>query len=105
MHEPFVEIHPETARGLRVLDGEWVNVETVAGNIRLKAKYNDALDRRVVCAPYGWWQACRELEMPGYDPLSSAGANINLIIPNTYIDPISASVPHRSRMCRVTRAA
>jgi anaerobic selenocysteine-containing dehydrogenase len=103
VREPFIEIHPETAGNLNVLDGEWVNVETVAGKIRLKAKYNDTLDPRVVCAPYGWWQACRELEMPGYDPLSSTGANINLIIPNTYIDPISASVPHRSRMCRVTK--
>ena len=103
IREPFVEIHPETAGALRMLDGEWVNVETVAGKIRLKAKYNDALDPRVVCAPYGWWQACGELGLPGYDPLSPAGANINLIIPNTHIDPISASVPHRSRMCRVTK--
>ena len=49
------------------------------------------------------WQACGELGLSGYAPLSQAGANINLIIPNTYIDPISASVPHRSRMCRVTK--
>jgi anaerobic selenocysteine-containing dehydrogenase len=105
VREPFVEIHPETAGSFGVLDGEWVNLETVAGGVRLKARYNNALDRRVVCAPYGWWQACSELGFPGYDPLSSAGANINLIIPNTHIDPISASVPHRSRMCRVTRAA
>jgi anaerobic selenocysteine-containing dehydrogenase len=104
IREPFVEIHPETAGGLRVLDGEWVNVESVAGKIRLKAKFNDALDPRVVCAPYGWWQACSELGLPGYDPLSPAGANINFIIPNTHIDPISASVPHRSRMCRITKA-
>jgi hypothetical protein len=32
------------------------------------------------------------------DPLASSGSNINLIIPNTHIDPISASVPHRPRM-------
>jgi anaerobic selenocysteine-containing dehydrogenase len=105
VHEPFVEIHPETARSLSVLDGEWVNVETVSGKVRLQAKYNDTLDPRVVCAPYGWWQACSELGLPGYDPLSAQGANINFIIPNTHIDPISGSVPHRSRMCRVANAA
>ena len=49
----------------------------VAGKIRLKAKYDDTLDPRVVCAPYGWWQPCSELDLPGYDPLSPAGANIN----------------------------
>jgi anaerobic selenocysteine-containing dehydrogenase len=105
VREPFVEVHPETAGALRVRDGEWVNVETVSGKITLKAKYNDAIDPRVVCAPYGWWQACSELGLPGYDPLSPTGANINLVIPNTHIDPISASVPHRSRMCRVTKVA
>lgn len=102
--EPVVEIHPDTAAGLGVRNGDWVNVETVAGRVRLKAKYNDALHPKVVSAPYGWWQACSELGLPGYDPLSPKGANINLIIPNTEIDPISASVPHRSRRCRVSTA-
>jgi anaerobic selenocysteine-containing dehydrogenase len=105
VREPMVEIHPETASDLGVLDGEWVNLETVAGAIRLKAKYNDALHPRVVCAPYGWWQACSELGLLGYDPLSRSGSNVNLIIPNTHIDPLSASVPHRSSMCRVTKDA
>ena len=104
VQEPLSRFIRKRRGGLRVLDGEWVNVETVAGKVRLKAKYNDALDPRVVCAPYGWWQAYGELGLPGYDPPSSAGANINSIIPNTHIDPISASVPHRSRMCRVTKA-
>jgi anaerobic selenocysteine-containing dehydrogenase len=103
VREPFVEIHPDTAAGLSVLDGEWVNVETVGGKIRLKARYNSALHPKVVCAVAGWWQSCRELGLPAYDPLASKGANINLIIPNTHIDPISASVPHRSRMCRVSK--
>jgi anaerobic selenocysteine-containing dehydrogenase len=103
MRDPFVEIHPDTAARISVLDGEWVSVETVAGKIRLKAKYNSALHPRVVCTVYGWWQPCRELGLPGYDPLDSKGSNINLIIPNKDIDPISASVPHRSRMCRVSR--
>jgi anaerobic selenocysteine-containing dehydrogenase len=105
VQEPFVELHPEAARRLNVHDDEWVNVETVAGRVRLKAKHNDTLDPRVVCAPYGWWQACSQLALPGYDPLSAQGANINFIIPNTHIDPISASVPHRSRMCRVFKAS
>ncbi|MEA2776612.1 MAG: hypothetical protein QOF90_2018, partial [Acetobacteraceae bacterium] len=101
--EPFVEIHPDTAARLSVLDGEWVNVETVAGKIRLKARYSGTLHPKVVCTVYGWWQPCRELDLPGYDPLDSNGSNINLIIRNTHIDPISASVPHRSCMCRISK--
>jgi anaerobic selenocysteine-containing dehydrogenase len=103
--EAIIEIHPGTAAEIGFVDGEWVNLETVAGRIRLKARYNNALHPRVVCAPYGWWQGCSELGLPGYDPFSQNGANVNLIISNDYIDPISASVPHRSRMCRVTKVA
>ena len=105
VREPFVEIHPKTAAALSIGDGEWVNVETAAGKIRLKAAYNGSLHPKVVCAPYGWWQACRELALPAYDALSPEGANVNLIIANKHIDPISASVPHRSSMCRVSKAA
>ena len=101
--EPVVELHPETAAKLNIENGEWAIVETQAGKIKLKAAYNAALHPGVVCAPYGWWQGCRELGLPGYDPLSSDGANVNLLIPNADIDPTSASVPHRSRMCRVRR--
>lgn len=100
--EPVVELHPETAADLNIANGDWATVETAAGRVRLKASYNASLHPRVVCAPYGWWQGCRELDLPGYDPLGPDGANVNLLIPNTDIDPISASVPHRSRMCRVT---
>ena len=100
---PVIELHPDVAAKLDIKDGEWANVETRWGRARLKATYNAALHPGVVCAPYGWWQACREIPLPGYDPLSPDGANVNLLIPNTDIDPLSASVPHRSRMCRVTR--
>jgi anaerobic selenocysteine-containing dehydrogenase len=105
VREPVIEIHSQTAADLGIGDGHWVNVETMAGKVRLKAKYSDTLHPKVVCAPYGWWQACRPLELPGYDALSPEGANVNLIIANKNIDPISASVPHRSSMCRVSKVA
>lgn len=105
VREPVIEIHPDTATGLGVGDGAWVTVETATAKIKLKAKFNDSLHPKVVSAHYGWWQACSELGLPAYDPLSPEGANGNLLIPSRRIDPISASVPHRSNMCRISRAA
>ena len=105
VREPVVEIHRDTAAGLNIGDGGWVTVETATAKIKLKAKFDDSLHPRVVCAHYGWWQACRDLDLPAYDPLSAEGANGNLLIPNRHIDPISASVPHRSSMCRISKAA
>jgi anaerobic selenocysteine-containing dehydrogenase len=105
VQEPIIEIHPDTATDLTIEDGDWVNVETATGKVKLKAKYSDALHPKVVCAPYGWWQACVPLGLPAYDPVSPEGANVNLLIANEHIDPISASVPHRSSMCRISKAA
>jgi anaerobic selenocysteine-containing dehydrogenase len=104
VREPLIEIHPATAASLAIGDGDWVSVETVVGKVRLKAKCNDSLHPDVVCAPYGWWQACVPLRLPAYDAFSPEGANVNLVIANKHIDPISASVPHRSCMCRVSKA-
>jgi anaerobic selenocysteine-containing dehydrogenase len=102
--EPFLEIHPETAAAAGVQDGAWVTLETATGRIRLKARFKDSLHPQVVATAHGWWQACRELGLPGYDPFGPEGANANLLVPNDVIDPISGSVPHRSQRCRVRKA-
>jgi anaerobic selenocysteine-containing dehydrogenase len=81
-----------------------VVLETAVGRVRLKARLNAALHPRVVATQYGWWQACRELGLPGSDPFGPEGANVNLLIPNDVIDPISGSVPHRAQRCRVRKA-
>jgi anaerobic selenocysteine-containing dehydrogenase len=101
--EPFLEIHPATASSVSIQDGEWVILETATGRIRLKARFKDSLHPGVVATAHGWWQGCRELGLPGYDPFGSQGANANLLVSNDVIDPISGSVPHRSQRCRVRK--
>ena len=103
--DPFMEIHPDTAQAAGIGDGDWAIVENPSGRARLKAKYTPSIHPRVISAPYGWWQDCAELDLPGHDPFGTDGANLNRLVPDADIDPISASVPHRSRMCRVRPAA
>ena len=79
-------------------------VEYPYGKMRLRAKLVEDLHPRMVSAQHGWWQSCKSLEMPGYDPFDPKGANINLLIHNDLIDPISGSVPHRSYLCNLRRA-
>ena len=71
--EPFLEIHPKTAASLGIEAEDWVRLETAIGEIRLKARYKASLHPGVVCTAHGWWQACQELGLPGYDPLGSEG--------------------------------
>ena len=63
----------------------------------------DAILPGVVCCSHGWWEACEELGMPGFDPFSEAGANQNLLVLNDQRDPISGGTPHRSTLCRIGR--
>lgn len=101
--DPFLEINPQTAAAFKIQDDEWIKLETPLGAIRLKAKLNASLHPKVVATQYGWWQDCKEMKLPGYDPLTQAGANINLITSNDVSDPISGAVPHRSQPCRVQK--
>ena len=101
--DPEVELHPAAAGERGISPGDWVSIETPRGRVRARAKLNDTLEPGVVCAQHGWWQACAELGAPGYDPFDADGANLNLIIGNEAIDPISGSVPHRAYLCQIRR--
>ena len=103
--DPQLDIHPQAAADRGIGDGSWVAVETAHGRVRMRARHAAALNPRVVCAQHGWWQACPDLGLPGYDPYGPEGANMNSLIGNDHIDPISGSVPHRSYLCEVTALA
>ena len=102
--DPEVELHPAIAAERGIHPGDWVHIETPKGSVRARARLNDTLATNVVCAQHGWWQACPDLGAPGYDPFGSDGANLNLIIGNEVIDPVSGSVPHRAYLCQIRRA-
>jgi anaerobic selenocysteine-containing dehydrogenase len=102
--DPEVELHPAAAAERGIAAGDWVSIETPAGSVRARARLNDALMPDVVCGQHGWWEACPEIGAPGYDAFSDDGANLNLIIGNDAIDPISGSVPHRAYLCEVRSA-
>ncbi len=102
--EPVIEIHPDDATELGIAADAPVRVETKVAAMTMKAGLNSELPRKVVRVMHGWWQGCPDLDLPGYDPFSRDGANVNLVIDNEVIDPITGSVPHRSYPCRVVAA-
>ena len=101
--DPLLEIHPLAAESRGIGDGDWVAIETPAGRIRARARLTGGLDYRVVCGQHGWWQGCRALDLPDYDPLGAGGANYNALVSSDASDPVSGSVPLRSQLCEVRR--
>ena len=99
--DPTVNIAPETASRLGLEAGEWVDIQTTTGQIRMRVKLDPTLDERVVRASYGWWQGNKELQLPGYDPFKSGGANYNMLVESKRLDPVAGSAGHRSQSCRL----
>ncbi len=105
VRDPQVELHPETASGRGIAAGDWVRLETPHGSIRARAKLNASLDPQVVCGQHGWWQACAELDLPGFPPFGRDSANLNLVLRQQPSDPISGSSPLRASVCNVAPLA
>jgi anaerobic selenocysteine-containing dehydrogenase len=98
---PEVELHPAAARARGIANGDWVSIATPQGQVRARARLNDSLDPRVVSGEHGWWQACPELDEPGYDPFGATGANLNGIIGSAVLDPVSGTASHRANLCEI----
>jgi len=100
---PFLEINDQQAESLKIQDGDWVTLETMHGAISLKAKISPDIAYSVVCTQHGWWQSCPALNLPGYDPFTAEGANVNLLFNSELRDPISGSIQSRGFPCRVSK--
>ena len=102
--EPTADIHPDSAARFGVTNKQWMIVESPHGAIKVRARVTPNIVPGVVCCQHGWWQACKELDLPGYNPYDADGANPSTLIGTDLSDPISGSLPHRSYLCRVRPA-
>jgi len=100
---PFLEINIKKASELGFEEGDWVSVETPYGSISVQVKLTEGIPYDVVCTQNGWWQSCPELNLPGYDPYSSKGANVALLYGTENMDPISGSLLIKGHPCNVRK--
>jgi anaerobic selenocysteine-containing dehydrogenase len=102
--DPLLDIHPETAAGAGIDDGEWVWLETpqVPGErVRLKARLTTDVNPRVVHAPHGWWFP----ELPGPEH-GCFDSNVNVVLSgDPPREPVCGSVRTRGTLCRVYQDA
>jgi anaerobic selenocysteine-containing dehydrogenase len=73
---PTLQMHPEAAKERGIREGDWVIVESPHGRMKIRAQVNEGIRPDTVMALHGWWQGCKELELPGF-PLLDGGANSN----------------------------
>ena len=101
--DPVAELNRETAASRGIRQGDWLVITTPHGRVRARARLNTTLADGIVAAQHGWWQACSDLDLPGYDALDPEGANINLAIGVDAADPVSGAASHRCYPCQIEK--
>lgn len=70
--DPFVEIHPDTARGLHIADGDLAVLESRRGRIVIKARLTRDIRLDTLFVPFHWGAAgsANALTLAALDPVS-----------------------------------
>ncbi|MFC1791588.1 molybdopterin-dependent oxidoreductase [Gemmatimonadota bacterium] len=84
--EPRLRMSPSDAGPRSIENGDEVLLSSPLGAITLRAWITDEILPGVVSAPHGW-----------------ADADVNLLIPDAGLDPISGFPPFKSSLCQVQR--
>jgi anaerobic selenocysteine-containing dehydrogenase len=87
MPEPLVDINPADARPRGINTGDEVTISTIRGKIRMKARVTGTILPGVVSLPHHW---------PGE-------ANVNALVDDKNLDPISGFIPCKSQLCQVSK--
>ncbi len=77
--DPLVEIHPETAAKLGIIEGDWVWIENSMGKARQRAKITATIDPKVVNASHAWWYPEKKAAEP--ELFGVWDVNINQLVP------------------------
>jgi anaerobic selenocysteine-containing dehydrogenase len=91
----FAQIHPPTAVGLGIKDGDLVSVATAHGEVEAMAWVYAGIREHSVFIPIGWG------EKQPFHPWKS----VNFLTDKTQRDPISDQTNLKSLLCRVQRVS
>jgi anaerobic selenocysteine-containing dehydrogenase len=86
MPDPLVDINPADASSRGIKTGDTVVVTSPRGSIRMKASVTDTIPPGVVALPHQW---------PGE-------ANVNELVDDKTLDPISGFIPCKSQLCQIS---
>ncbi|MFJ5045790.1 molybdopterin oxidoreductase family protein [Streptomyces sp. NPDC088719] len=84
-----LQIHPDDAARLGLVDGATARIESSGGAIEAPAEITDTVRRGVVSLPHGWGHS-----RPGTRMAVAAahpGANVNQLLDGTLLDPLSGT--------------
>lgn len=99
--DPIIELHPETAKQLGIIEGDWVCAENMFGKAKLKAHLTQTIHPKVVHATHGWWFPEKPAEEPSLYGVWES--NINTLVPHKNIGKLGFGAPLKQMICKVYR--
>lgn len=103
--DPRLEIHPDTAHDLGLLDGDWAWVETPSKKkIKLRVWVSADAHPSVVRVPHGWWFPEKEAGEPGLSGLWDSADSVILPDDDRYCDTEQGCSALRGLLCKVYKA-
>jgi len=101
--DPLVQIHPETAKGLGLEDGDWVWIKTLRGTVKMKCTYFEGIDPRVVHAEHGWWFPEQPAEEPWLHGVFQSNVNVLTEDDPDVCNRLNGGWPLKTGMCKITK--
>ena len=80
-------VHTEDAKAREIKTGDTVTISTPRNSIKMKANVTEGIPEGVVSMPHDW---------PGE-------ANVNALVNDQTLDPISSFLPYKSQLCQVSK--
>lgn len=84
--ENLLEVNPQTAKNLNIVDGDRVKISSLRGSIETRACVTDRIDPRVVHLFFGFEES-----------------NCNLLTDHLAFDPVTGSTGLKSLLCNVEK--
>jgi anaerobic selenocysteine-containing dehydrogenase len=97
--DPIVEINPEVAKRLGIIEGQWVRLWNQFGECVEKAHISPIVDENTVHADHAWWFP----EEDGNEPnlYGVFRSNVNNLLPNFHMGKLGFGAPNKCLICNI----
>lgn len=99
--DPLMEIHPDTAKGLGISEGDWAYIETLRGVIKMKAKVTTNIHPKVVNCEHLWWFPEQPSREPWLGGMWQSNCNVLTMDDPDTCDPLTGGWTMRALLCKV----
>ena len=97
--DPLVDLHPETAAKIGVVEGDWIWIENMRGKCKQRVRFNASLKTDTVRAEHGWWFPEREGAEPSL--FGVFDSNINNLTVQGVTGPTLYGAPYANQICKI----